>query len=741
MPSSTELTEITLSESRRKWTASAFGSLFMGSTVDRPARVTAGKLMYCGIKEPLFGSGWGPASGTATMVASKVAINTRAAGTAVLTADAVTSITITIKGNGYGAAPAVSFAGGGGTGAAGTAVLTSGRVTSVTITNGGSGYTTAPTVSFAAPDGDDEDQYPEYGTDFYLDTPDAGVMTGTVQVVECWYRELTNERSLPSEPTAEIELTSNQLHIISNSVAPSTEKYVSHREFYLNYTGKVGWYYLVARIPYTGGVDYTTVNISSTDITTTEGNRPLEDMRQCALYPAVRTAEFWRSRIWGAVLEPRSLETGAVISFFEGSDLITMAGDTFQEADYYKGIVDPATNNIVAYIDRVINSTTARIRLPGNLTDDHSWTSVDTDIEDAIFSGDEGAVYASPIYAGEAGGGITYGMLTWNALDTLRDESLYASGAKIGKIQRLGESLTVIYDRGVGVYQGGVSVDAPPQIRSFLSAENVGTFNPDSVWQTPDGSMWFQGNGRLWQGSAGNIRDASGLMGVAGFWRRFIVTDIQAQNIYQTAYNPETNMALMVGVPKVGENEQPVGVYAVAVAHDSNTVHGLRWPVAIKTVKCIRHDDTICQFYGSSGRRIYKLLANAVWKDSYYTAAGAQMDDQLVTISGTTGTRWEDGTIYTRDMRLCIETDATADIDLTIEGDVKKSNLISRTFTRDVGADNITLDELGKAEAIGVGRASGCAVQWRFSGEVGAELTLIHAIEYSDFLPNRRKQP
>jgi hypothetical protein len=66
--------------------------------------------------------------------------------TAVLTAAAVTSITVQNGGGLYTSAPAVTFSGGGGTGATATATLTSGVVTSFSIGAGGSGYTSAPSV-------------------------------------------------------------------------------------------------------------------------------------------------------------------------------------------------------------------------------------------------------------------------------------------------------------------------------------------------------------------------------------------------------------------------------------------------------------------------------------------------------------------------------------------------------------------------------------------------------------------
>jgi len=68
-------------------------------------------------------------------------------------ARAVFSVTITNGGSGYTTAPTVTFSAAptGGTTAAGTAVLTGDAVTSVDITTTGAGYTAAPTVTFSAP--------------------------------------------------------------------------------------------------------------------------------------------------------------------------------------------------------------------------------------------------------------------------------------------------------------------------------------------------------------------------------------------------------------------------------------------------------------------------------------------------------------------------------------------------------------------------------------------------------------
>jgi FtsP/CotA-like multicopper oxidase with cupredoxin domain len=74
---------------------------------------------------------------------SVVGDGTGAAATAVVTAGSVTRFTVTAGGTGYTFA-AVTVIGGGGSGAAGTAVITGGVVRSITATAGGTGYGTVP---------------------------------------------------------------------------------------------------------------------------------------------------------------------------------------------------------------------------------------------------------------------------------------------------------------------------------------------------------------------------------------------------------------------------------------------------------------------------------------------------------------------------------------------------------------------------------------------------------------------
>jgi hypothetical protein len=75
----------------------------------------------------------------------------QATATANLTGSFVTSCSVMSGGNGYTAAPAVTFSGGGGSGATATAMVSGGVVTAVNVNNAGSGYTSAPSVTIASP--------------------------------------------------------------------------------------------------------------------------------------------------------------------------------------------------------------------------------------------------------------------------------------------------------------------------------------------------------------------------------------------------------------------------------------------------------------------------------------------------------------------------------------------------------------------------------------------------------------
>lgn len=97
-------------------------------------------------------------------------------GTAVLTADAVSSITITGVGSGYTSAPTVTITGGGGTGATATATVSGGSITGFTVTSGGTGYTSAPTVKITTTNGDYSIDY-KTGIVSFVTAPASGTIT------------------------------------------------------------------------------------------------------------------------------------------------------------------------------------------------------------------------------------------------------------------------------------------------------------------------------------------------------------------------------------------------------------------------------------------------------------------------------------------------------------------------------------------------------------------------------------
>ena len=88
-------------------------------------------------------------TGTTGTYGGGLSLDGLATGTAVLTSQALSSITITDGGSNYSSAPTVTITGGGGSSATATATLTSGKVSSISITAGGSGYSSVPTVTFS----------------------------------------------------------------------------------------------------------------------------------------------------------------------------------------------------------------------------------------------------------------------------------------------------------------------------------------------------------------------------------------------------------------------------------------------------------------------------------------------------------------------------------------------------------------------------------------------------------------
>ncbi|MCJ2080758.1 hypothetical protein [Methylobacterium sp. J-090] len=109
---------------------------------------TATATISQGVASATVGAGGAGYTVATVLFSAPAGGGTRATATATIAGGAVTSLTITNKGHGYGPAevPTITITGDG-TGATATAVMT-GVIEALTVTNGGSGYTGAPTVAF-----------------------------------------------------------------------------------------------------------------------------------------------------------------------------------------------------------------------------------------------------------------------------------------------------------------------------------------------------------------------------------------------------------------------------------------------------------------------------------------------------------------------------------------------------------------------------------------------------------------
>jgi hypothetical protein len=552
-----------------------------------------------------------------------------------------------------------------------------------------------------------------------------GLMTGRIQIREALYRETTNERSWVGQPTDVIDLgdTPSSVSVTSTSWA-LYDREVTHRIFYVCYLDVSGVYYEAAKIPYTGETwvydpmnpypgDTAEINVTPDVLLL---NRPLEEKKETLVYPAVSTAVFWKGRIWGACLEPKKVPADVKFGFFKDSDIVYLNPDDpetpsyqFDQSDHYRGIV--VNGQIVAFIDRIVHNRMAKIRMPGDISDISVWPDATVEYDGVELSGNMADVYSTPIYAGGAGGAIEYGIMSWCPLDTYKDEGFYASGAKICRLATAGDDLCIIYDRGIAFLSGDVSAGAPATVRHFIGAKDVGSFNPDSVWQVADGSLWFQGNGRIYTVRNGQVIEASKMLGVSNLWDRNVENSIYGNHLFQTAYNPGRNMALMVNVPKKGEGTGELGTYGLAICHDTNSINPVRFPVRFKSVSCEQLDDGTWQFKGGTDDG---MIYNIMVKDQKWDVVGD--DNVSVPVDGfyTTGVHWVDGHVKPAAFRFLIESDAEHPIELKVEADLKKQNVFSGQFDADVSVD-VTDSQLRNQDWTQLFTDHGFGVQYRIS--------------------------
>lgn len=569
-----------------------------------------------------------------------------------------------------------------------------------------------------------------------------GVMTGTVEIKEAYYREGTDEFSWVGADSIEVNIgeTPSSVNVTSNSYN-IYDRNITHRVFFVKYES-LGVYYEGGRCPYTaetdasGAGDTCNINVTAERII---NNRELPNQAQTRIFPATLTGTFWKGRVFGACLEPRDFKSGTKLRVFDESNVVvideTSPGseeypDFFYQSDHYKGVVDRDTGQILFYIEQVINNVTAYIRIPGDLEDKSIWHSPDNNESDVFdnvgLTGDLAKIYATPIYAGGPGGSIVYGIMSFNALDVLEDESFYASGAKLVKLVNAGDDLAVIYDRGIGFFTGDVSAGAPPTCRHFALARDVGTISPDSVWQRPDGSVWFVGNKRLYTIQSGQCVEVSKAMGVSALWDKYTENYGKGQREFQAAYNAMLDMGLIVNVPKKGEGTGEYGTYGLAVCHDANTVNPVRWPVALTSIGCLQHDDGQHQFYGGakSGGWLYKLMKPGKLTDDYYDGDDTLVTAQPIEWSYLTGTQWEEGIVYPAGVRFLVETTAQDGVNLTLEADLKTGNLVSPEFSADV-VHQISHSKLNRYETFPLHKKGGYAVQYKVSGLSSRDIILV----------------
>jgi hypothetical protein len=629
-----------------------------------------------------------------------------ATATVTVAAGAISGINLVDGGGGYTEAPAVTISDPAGySTATGTATVSAGgAVTGIVLGSGGCGYAAAPAVSIGIP-----------GT-----TATGTVARGTGVITSVTVT--AGGGSYTSAPA-----------VILSGGSPTT---VAKAHAVL--TGSA----VTSVVIDDGGSGYTTAPtvvfggvLVSMTAETLRNQRPLEDYNQTSVFPAVDTAAFYRLRLFGAKLTGREPTAGASMTLTRASNLCTISGDTWREADVQRGIVDRRTNEIIAYVDRIISTSVARVTFPFT-TDITTWPNETETFYDWALTGDDTMIYTTPIYLGEAGGGITYGMVTWNPLDQLKDNTFYATGAKICCLARQTEDLLVIYDRGVAVYTGSVSVGAPPALSSYISAENLGSLQPNTVWTDNAGALWFYGNGRLYRVQSGTVQSVSASMGVARMWDQFVYAGTGTQ---QAAYNPGRNATLIVGMRKKTDASTELYKYGFYVDHSQGSITPVRFPIAVKCAKCVQYDNGTFVWYAGADDRLYKLLVADTYTDTYYTGA-TLTSGASVTWYYKSGVDWYDATAWLRGIRHTIESDDTA-LTMTFEVEGKQSNIVGSTFTADA-THSLSYETLTDVEEVRPYNVGGRALQYKWSGTASAKFDLLDATLRIDILqPPWRGQP
>lgn len=567
----------------------------------------------------------------------------------------------------------------------------------------------------------------------------SGTMTDATSITVCevWYSEHTGERSpAGAETTLAGPITSKKINVTSTAKAPTSELLITHREFYVKYYAN-GAYYRGAQIAYTGLSDSTTIDISADNIVS---KRPLETAGQTGMYPAVDTAEYWRGRLWGANIASRVPAIGSTLTLTNGSNIATLTGDTFRDDDAYRSIVYLTTNQIYAYISRVLTTTTAIVTFadPSQTT----WTGTTTTLASTTWKlgGDSGLLYTTPIYIGEAASGITYGMVTYNPLDTVRDENLYASGARIKMLKRIGDDMLVVYDRAVVLLQGDMSISAPAVVRMWVVAENVGTWNPRTIWQDGRGTIWFQGNGRLYQTSGGRVVEITNTMDASSWYDLSINTTSSLMKSQRVAFDMWNDMSIVAGATewaKYGTEPYRFG-YVIQHGTDAPCIQPMRWPVPFYSVFATITDDGFTKVYaGSKDKRLYQLFVSNQYQDTYTDPDTATYTIADVSWWWQTGVDWMDGTAYTHAIRLLQEVYGSPDDSITYEAQAYNTNRLRKRQGWAASISHTLTSAQQDMETYHVARVGGWGLAHRLSGSSNYYIRLLELTVWLDTMTER----
>lgn len=586
---------------------------------------------------------------------------------------------------------------------------------------------------------------------------------GVVKVVQVFYRDTTKERSLAGLESLEVDMAGQCLSVSFEESPHISDKYISHHEFYVQIVSRGGWY-RIGTVPYIGDGVTHTWEFPDVSVSQLLNGRPLEDQLQASLYPAVSTATYWNGAVYGAGLEGRRFSGSSVeIALTQGSNLAVITGSTFTDADLYKPILEDGVP--VFYVWKVRGSGTVEIKLPYSTSaGSDNWEAASRTLTFNGSSGtvwigaEEQTVYVSPTYVGEAGNGLTRGLVMWNPLNQLRDEYQASVGSRITAITRDRENLLVFFDKAIVVYQGEPGLDVP-QPRAVTVSDCIGTLAQHHVWRTREGSVYWLTRDRIYTLNGMEAMDVTAAWGNASLFSKHFDTNY-ALNYYNwnVAYNPQTNQTLIVNLSAVGTSEHSptrasnTGIYGLLMDHGRQAFYKMEFPVRLKAVCCSPGRDGRWGWYG-----LAVSLAQGVEDTSvappYFCELFADTDYQQDSVgvssdidySATSGVRYSPGHSWPQAHRLMMEYIGPGGIrteGILVEAMVRGGNIrfrggFSATVSKQVDSERLIMDDWINLPV----SKPGTHFQFRWSGTndgtVTNSLKLLNVTLLSDAVPKR----